>query len=258
MDAQARDNTVTIAAIGLLAYASADIAHHALGHGAACLGLGGRIISPSSIFVNCSLHGSTIDLAGPCANLVLGLVALLGAHCASSASSTTRLFYILVAAFNLLWFSLQLAFSAATRTDDWAWPIHEFHLTGPVRYGMIAVGALAYLLTIRAIAAQMAPLANPLTRARAIVFTAWLTAGALACATAAFDHHAVAAIWRHAAPQSFVLSLGLLFVPARAAASPSASGRAATIVFSVPWVVAAAIVAAASILFLGPGVAIAL
>ncbi len=189
---------------------------------------------------------------------MLGLVALLGAYCATRASSTTRLFYILVAAFNLLWFSLQLAFSAGTRTDDWAWPIHEFHLTGSVRYGMIAVGALAYLLTIRAIAAQMAPLANPPARARAIVFTAWLTAGALACATAAFDHHAVAAIWRHAAPQSFVLSLGLLFVPARAATSSSANGKATTIVFSAPWVIAAAIVAAASILFLGPGVAIKL
>jgi hypothetical protein len=60
MDTQDKDNTATIAAIGLLAYASADIAHHALGHGAACLGLGGRIISLSSIFVNCSLHGATI------------------------------------------------------------------------------------------------------------------------------------------------------------------------------------------------------
>ena len=62
MDADPKDNIVTIAAIGLLAYASADIGHHAFGHGAACLGLGGRILSLSSIFVNCSLRGAAIDL----------------------------------------------------------------------------------------------------------------------------------------------------------------------------------------------------
>ena len=195
MDAQAKDNIVTIAAIGLLAYASADIAHHAFGHGAACLALGGRIISLSSIFVNCSLRGAAIDLAGPFANLVLGLVAMLAARMATRASSATRLFYILVAAFNLLWFALQLVFSAATRTDDWAWAMHQFQVAEPIRYGMIAVGALAYLLSVRAIAAQMAPFAHPPARARTIVLSAWLTAGGLACATAALDHNAAAAIF---------------------------------------------------------------
>jgi hypothetical protein len=37
-----RPGIATLAAIGLLAYVSADIAHHALGHGAACLALQGQ------------------------------------------------------------------------------------------------------------------------------------------------------------------------------------------------------------------------
>lgn len=220
------------------------------------LGLGGRIISLSSVFVDCSLRGATIDLAGPFANLVLGLIAMLAARIATRLSPATRLFYILAAAFNLLWFALQLVFSAATRTDDWAWAMHQFQVAEPVRYGMIAVGALAYLLTVRAIAAQMAPFAHPPARARTIVLAAWLTAGAIACVTAAFDHNAVAAILRQAAPQSFLLSIGLLFVPAKAAKVSSSDGSAATIAFSMPWTVAAAIVGIVSILLLGPGVAI--
>lgn len=256
MDAQAKDNMVTITAISLLAYASADITHHALGHGAACLGLGGRIISLSSIFVNCSLRGAAIDLAGPFANLVLGLVAMLGARIATRSSPAMRLFCILVAAFNLLWFAMQLAFSAATRTDDWAWAMHQFQVAEPVRYGMIALGALAYFLTVRVIAARMAPFARPPARARTIVFTAWLTAGVIACATEAFDHNAVTAILRHAAPQSFLLSIGLLFVPAKAAKVSSSGGAVAAVTFSMPWIVAAAIVGIASILLLGPGVAL--
>jgi len=35
-----RDSVVAVAAIRLLAYASADVAHHALGRGGACLALG--------------------------------------------------------------------------------------------------------------------------------------------------------------------------------------------------------------------------
>jgi hypothetical protein len=152
---------LTTAAIDLLAYASAYIAHHASGHGATCLGPGGGIISLSSVFVNCSLRGATIDLAGPFANLVIGRMALLAVRIATRASSSTRLFYVLMAAFNLLWFASQLVFSAVMRTDDWAWVMHQFHVVKAVRYGMIAVGALLYLLTVRVIAAHMAPFAHP-------------------------------------------------------------------------------------------------
>ena len=185
MKTEPKDNIATVAAIALLAYASADIAHHVFGHGAACLMLGGRIISLTSVFVNCSLRGATIDLAGPFANLILGLVALLALRFTNRAGSAIRLLYILAAAFNLLWFALQLVSSAARRIDDWAWAMHQFHVSEPVRYGLIAIGALGYLLTIRVIATYMAAFAHPAARARTIVLTAWLTAGAIACATAA-------------------------------------------------------------------------
>lgn len=253
-----KDNAATIVAIGLLAYASADIAHHALGHGTACLALGGRIISLSSIFVNCSLHGATIDLAGPLANLVLGLVALLCARVATRSSPAVRLFCILAAAFNLFWFSLQLAFSAATRTDDWAWAMHQLQVVEPIRYGLIALGALAYLWTLRIIATQIAPFAQPLTRARTIVLTAWLTAGVFACLTAAFDHNAFTAVLRKAPQQSFLLAIGLLVVPAKAAKLSSSSEPATSVAFSLAWIGGAAIVGLASILLLGPGVPIAI
>jgi len=253
-----KDNIVTIIAIGLLAYASADISHHVFGHGAACLVLGGRIISLSSVFVNCSLHGAVIDLAGPFANLVVGLVAMLAARRATRVSSAPRLFYILVTAFNLLWFALQLVFSAATNTDDWAWGMDHFRGARLLQYCMVAVGALGYLLTIRVIAAQMTSFAQPRTRARIICLTVWLTAGVFACATVALDPNMVSAILQHALPQSIVLSIGLLFIPARATRLPSSSGAEPALTLSVSWVVMAVIVGIVSIVFLGPGVTIAI
>ena len=49
-DAAPRDDLVTLVAIGLLAYATADIAHHVLGHGGACrrLAAGSFRSAPSS------------------------------------------------------------------------------------------------------------------------------------------------------------------------------------------------------------------
>jgi hypothetical protein len=226
-------------------------------HGAACLILGGRIISLTSVFVNCSLTGATIDLAGPFANLIVGLVALLAVRFTTRASSAVRLFYILAAAFNLLWFSLQLVFSAARRIDDWACAMHQLHVTEPARYGLIAIGALGYLLTVRAIATWMAAFAHPGARARTIVLSAWLTAGAIACATAAFDHNPGITL-RHAIPQALVLSIGLLFVPARASKLSGSGPNAAPLGFSFVWVAAAFIMGTASILLLGPGFAIGL
>ena len=257
MGTASKDNVATLGAIGLLAYVSADVAHHGLGHGAACLALGGRIRSLSSIFVDCSLTGSAIDLAGPLANLVVGLVAVLCIRTVHRTSTATRLFFILMAAFNLLWFGLQLVFSAATGTDDWAWAMQEFHIGVPVRYAMVAIGAILYVLTVRFIGSQMAPFAYPRTRARTIVATTWLTAGAIACATAAFDHNAAAAIMRHAAPQSLLLSIGLLFTPARAERLSSPDIAATTLARSVPWMVIAISIGAASMVFLGPGFTLA-
>jgi hypothetical protein len=220
------------------------------------LRLGGSIISLSSIYVHCSLRGTAIDLGGPLANLVLGLIALLAARMAGRASSAMRLFLILTAGFNLLWFALQLVFSAATRTDDWAWAMHQFQITGPLRWGMVATGALAYLWTVRVVAAPMASFAHPLERARTVVRIAWFTAGATALAIAAFDHSAIAAISQHALPQAVLNAIGLLFVPRAAAKMPVPDTSAAPLVFSMPWVAAAAVVGLASIVLLGPGVAI--
>jgi hypothetical protein len=255
MESVSKDDIATLAAIGLLAYVSADIAHHALGHGATCLALQGEIRSLTSVFVNCSLTGVAIDLAGPFANLALGLVALLVVR-VRLLSSTTRLFLVLAAAFNLFWFGLQLAFSAATRTDDWAWAMQYFQVTDPVRYSLIVVGALAYVFSVRVISAAMVPFAHPRGRAATIVVIAWLTAGAIACATAAFDKDPAAAILRHAAPQSLLLSIGIFLVPARAARMPFTDGAEAAIARSIPWITAAIFVGTLSMVYLGPGIAI--
>ncbi len=251
----ARDNLATLIAIGLLAYASADIAHHVLGHGGACLASGGHIRSLSSIYVDCTKLGTVVDLGGPVANLLVGVIALVAVRLRSGKSGEAMtLFLVLAAAFNLFWFFLPLVFSVLSRTDDWAWPLHHVHASHAVYYGLAAAGALGYWLTLRMTAASLSGFANPVSRVRRVVWSAWLTGGVLACVTALFDRAPVPAILHHAAPQSFALAIGLLLVPQRAAGAETSP--APVIGGSIAWIAAAALVAAASIICLGPGFAV--
>jgi hypothetical protein len=255
MNADRSDDGLTTAAIGLLAYASADIAHHVFGHGGACLALGGRVVSLSSVFVDCTLRGTAIDLAGPFMNLALGALALIVLRLAPRALAATRLFWLLVAAFNLFWFAMQLVFSVVTRTDDWAWAMLDFHVGAAGRYAAIVLGIALYLLTARLVAAPLAAYAKPRARATRIVLMALGSALLLAGATAAFDHRTPHALLQSAIPQAILLPVGLLFVPERAAALAPQS-QAAPLAFSVSWLISAGLVAAASLGLLGPGIAI--
>src|SRR5271156_4864099 len=250
------DNGLTTAAIGLLAYASADVAHHVFGHGGGCLALGGSVLSLSSVFVDCTLRGTAIDLAGPFMNLALGILALAVVGLAPRARAATRLFWILVAAFNLFWFAMQLGFCVVTRTDDWSWAMLDFHVGAPGRYAAIVLGIAVYLLTARLVAAPLAAYARPRARVTRIVLIALSSALLLAVTTAVFDHHTPHALLRNAIPQAILLPVGLLFVPERAAALAPTIQAASPLPYSVTWLIGAALVAVPSIGLLGPGFAI--
>ncbi len=258
MESVSKDSVLTIGAIGLLAYLSADVAHHVLGHAGACLALGGQVQSLSSVHVQCSVTGSAVDLAGPVASLLVGMVAWLGARFTGLRRAATHLYCTLAAAFNFFWFGGQLAFSAATRTDDWAWAMQQYHVIEPIRYGMIACGVAFYLFAVRVVGYQLAPFAQPIARARIIAATAWVSAGVIAILTAALDHPASSVILRDAMPQSLLLPIGLLFAPARAARSASSDGASGCLPIMIPWIVSAAVACGLSVACLGPGFAIAI
>jgi hypothetical protein len=182
---------------------------------------------------------------------------LLGAHFFSRRLIAAHLFCTLAAAFNLFWFGMQLVFSAATRTDDWAWAIQQYHVAEPVRDGMIVLGTALYIFAVRAVGYQLAPFAQPIVRARIIAITAWVTAGAIAILTATLDHNASSVMLRAAVPQSLLLDIGLLLAPARAARSLPCDGASSYLGVSLPWIVVAAIVGGLSVAYLGPGFAVA-
>ncbi len=249
-----QDSIATVTAVGLSAYVSADVAHHVLGHASACVGQGGQLIFLSSVLVRCSCRGAWIDLAGPLANLLLGALALLAARFGRQMAASTRLFLLLTAAFNLFYFAGQLLFDVAFRTDDWAWPLRYFRVPEAGWYALLAFGLAVYLGTVRLLSTQLAFFAWPRARLNALVFVAWVAAGLIAGTTALLDQQAEGAVLYRALPQALLLPLGLLFVPGYASRRATPANAAGRLHFSGPWVAAALLVGAASILLLGPGI----
>lgn len=249
----AQDSLTTVVAIALVAYVTADIAHHGIGHGLMCWLQGGQIELLTSVFVRCSRTALAIDLGGPVANLVLGLIAALALRISKRPSVSTELFYILLAGINLMWFSIQLVFCVLTDTDDWTWLLHVFNSAPAVRYPLVALGVLIYVLAARYLRTRMARFARPPGRSRVIVLAAWLSAGAIACATAVFDPNGPGAVWHKALPQSLLLSIGLLSLARGSQNVPPPEGYGA-IGISRGWIVAAVMLSLLSIAFLGPGV----
>jgi hypothetical protein len=250
----AQDNLPTVVAIGLVAYVTADIAHHGLGHGLMCWLQGGQIELLTSVFVRCSRTALAIDLAGPIANLILGLIATLALRVTKRMSVSTELFYLLLAGFNLMWFSIQLVFCVLTDSDDWTWLLHVFNNAPAIRYSLLAAGALVYVMAVRYLRTRMAHFSGPPGRARLLVVAAWLSAGAIACATAVFDPNGPVTVWRKALPQSLLLSIGLLSLPGRGRQIVQPPQSCPAIGISWGWIVAAVVLSVSSIAFLGPGV----
>lgn len=203
------DDIATVMAAGVLAYLGADVAHHALGHGGACLALGGRILLLSSIQTRCTVTGAAVDVAGPLANLLLGLASWVAAVAVRSERPALKLLLLMSAGFNLFWLEGQLIFSAAARTDDWDQLIRGLSPSQAWRAGLIAIGAGGYGLTVRGLGAVGGAFGE---RLRRLMVPAYLAAGLTACLTGLRDPGGLPAILHHAAPQALVLPLGLFFL----------------------------------------------
>jgi hypothetical protein len=258
------DDGWTVAAIAVLAYVVANVAHETVGHGAGLLLAGGRsgIFTTTRLIVPAPVPDPAwriFDLGGPAGNLVFGALGWLGARKFSIARTRWRLFSWLVMAFSLFWGFVYLLFSGVMGRGDWLALLPGDGGVG--RVPLAIVGWLLYVASVRLAANELGRILDRSAfdvqmRARRLAGIAWLAGGVIATAGAALDPRGAWEMINSGALSSFGAAVGLLQVPRRMKTLPATTSFAdASITRSTSWLVAALAVSLFFIAILGRGIA---
>lgn len=154
---------LTIAAIGLLAGALTDLIHEGLGHGGACLLVGGKPMLLTSMNFVGDQSGlprwtaRIVSAGGTIANLVAGGLALASLRRPPSAIHL-HYFLWLFAALNLYVGTGYFVFSGMSNIGDWANVIAGVPGSWLWRGLLVVLGGLSYFLCVRMMLAKARPL----------------------------------------------------------------------------------------------------
>lgn len=230
----ARNDLFTITAVAAAIYAIVSIVHEGLGHGGACLIVGGIPRELSSMDFDCDLHGlgvaaeKIVAAGGTVANLVFGLIALvLYARTPVTSSPLWRFSVWLFVAVNLMTGTGYFLFSGIGGIGDWAVVIEGLQPQWLWR-GVLAVsGAGLYFIITIYLFNALGPLigdARPerYHRAQRLAVSSYVTGGALSL-LAGFLHPAgLALVAISGAAASLGGTSGLAWGPQMLRGSPTA------------------------------------
>lgn len=211
-----RGDAATIAAIGVLAAIGVTTAHEALGHGSACLALGGRVTLVTSSLFRCDARSYLIDLWGPLTSLGIGLAAAMASKIVGGERPEAKLFLILVSAFAGFWEGGYLAQAMLTRHGDlyFAWAGLVGEPSGVVRGAGIMAGVAIYLATVAFVARSLSSLARG-PEARRTARIAWVSATLATVGAALLYRGGLDGNLRNAFLELSGASLPLLLIPIR-------------------------------------------
>jgi hypothetical protein len=152
------DDRPTLAALGILAFALADVSHEAIGHGLATLAVGGKVVLLTTCNVDSTgTYSKWIPAAGGLMNLTVGLLSLAASRFLPRLSPHLRYFLLLVAAFNLFFAFGYPAYSGIARFGDWAAVISGLEPSWFWRVLLVVVAVAGYYGSMQLLAKVIAP-----------------------------------------------------------------------------------------------------
>lgn len=260
-DAAAAD-TLTVAAVGVVAYALATILHEGVGHGGACVLSGGQPLVVSTVLMDCSVETRLIAAGGTLANFAAAALFFALSRFARR-FPTVHFFCWLFMTINLLMGAGYLLFSGTGGFGDWAAVIKGLGPEWLLRVVLALVGALGYIAATRFCLSELRPLIGSdkekrVTRARRLMRVPYFAGGALACIAGMFNPAGWYLVALSAAASTFGGTSALAWshkwlrntrsIPLGSEPEPQAIER------SWLWLISASVLAFVFVAFIGPGV----
>ncbi len=252
----------TVLGIALVAYAASNVLHEAVGHGGACVALGGTPLVLSSVHFECGEAAMTalairgLAAAGTIVNFVAGGLALALLRAIRPRERPHAAYFLwLFATLNLLMGAGYFLFSGAGNIGDWA-AVADGVLPPVVwRPAMFVFGAVLYFVLARLAARALRRLVGgdglAFKRARRLTLPAYFVGGTLYCVSGLLNPVGPILIAISAAAASFGGASGLLWLTAllRHFEGPSVVG---VLDRSYGWIAAGGVAALIFIGVLGP------
>jgi hypothetical protein len=265
MEPSTVDDGPTLAALGVLAFAIADVGHEALGHGLATLAVGGKIDLLTTCYLNSSGNYSKwIPAAGGLTNLAVGLASLAALRLFSRLGRISRYFLVLVAAFNLFFAFGYPAYSGFARFGDWAAVIDGLEPRWMWRALLVVVAVGGYYGSMRLLAPKVAPLAgiagssagelSAKARLRRMTLIPYVASLVLAALAGSLNPKGLSTLLTAGVPAA-AAAFGLTQMDHLVSSGGDGSLEevSAPMERSLPWIVAAVVVLVVFVAVLGPG-----
>ena len=254
-------------AVSALAFIVSNLLHEGLGHGGACLLVGGKPLSLTAVYFDNDPVGLSdirlrfIAAGGPIVNLLTGLAGLLALRRMKGVPGPSRYFLWLVTTLGLFMATGYLLFSGVGGIGDlaivtkglqpaWLWRV-VLALAGGALYFLSAMVAVAEFGRIAGV-----PSEARVARASRIALVSYLTGAVVICAAGILNPQGFIFVLISAAASSLGGASGLLWMM-QMLRSPRFK-RLDSVELALPrswgWIVAAAVVLVVYVVVLGPGI----
>ncbi len=189
---------LTVTAIALVAYAASNVSHEAVGHGAACVALGGKPNVLSSVHFDCSeeaisaLARRGVAAAGTIVNFIAGAIGLVALKATNPVGKPHISYFLwLFTTLNLLMGAGYFLFSGVGNIGDWADVASGTVSPFIWRPAMAVLGGAVYFLLARQSGQWLGALVGSddlsMRRSRLLSVPAYVAGGLLFCLSGLFN-----------------------------------------------------------------------
>ena len=260
-------DALTVVAVSALAFIASSVLHEGLGHGGACLLVGGKPLSLTAVYFAhdsaglSDLRSRFIAAGGPIVNLITGLAGLVALRGMKGVPGPGRYLMWLVTTLGLFMATGYLLFSGVGGIGDLAIVTKGLQPAWLWRVLLALAGAALYLLSAIVAVAEFGRIAGPpgealVSRASRIALISYLTGAVVICTAGILNPQGFIFVLISAGASTLGGASGLLWMM-RMPRSPRFN-RPDSAELALPrnwgWIVAAAVALLIYVVVLGPGI----